>query len=203
MFWDGERWLPDDGRTHAQLQPRAHRRRIRDWLSTGVMVLALAALVVPFTGTLAARLSARAQIANWSATSEVAVYQEGNRQINYQGGWVTASYSDYLGGKARATDAAGAKASLKFRGTAVSWVGPIGPTRGKAACTPTAAGRHRRAVERVFRPTRVLFRKSWKPWDTSDRDRRGRHRWPPDRGMDAFVVRLDPAPRTRRRTTGA
>ena len=60
------------------------------------------------------------------------MYQETSSKISYRGTWATAHNADYLGGKARAAKAGKAKATLKFRGAAVSWVGPIGPTRGKA-----------------------------------------------------------------------
>ncbi|MEW6224328.1 MAG: hypothetical protein AB1627_06835, partial [Chloroflexota bacterium] len=104
-----------------------------------------------------------------------------------------AYYPNYLGGKVRAADAQGAKASLKFTGAAVSWIGPVGPTRGKAkvyidndlvTTVNTWAS--------SFRPTRVLFKRSW--------DTVGTHRITivtsgtdghPTVALDAFLVRLD------------
>jgi hypothetical protein len=127
MFWDGERWLPDDGRPHAQPQPHAGRR-VRDWLATGLIVLLVACLVVPFAGALAARPSARARLAEWSQTSEVKVYQEGSRAITYRGSWALAYYPEYLGG-ARATDAG--KGQLRS---------VVPPSRGSARSVPPAAG---------------------------------------------------------------
>ena len=131
MFWDGERWLSEDVPSGTP-QPPHQPRRVRDWLSTGVMLLVFGALLLPMGGVLAARPLARAQLDKWSATSSVDVYQEGNPKVVYDGDWFTAYYPNYMGGKARSTDTAGARASLRFRGSAVAWIGPIGPTRGRA-----------------------------------------------------------------------
>ena len=50
----------------------------------------------------------------------------------YTGTWVTASHSDYLGGKARASQTKGSEVTFAFNGPSVGLVGPTGPTRGKA-----------------------------------------------------------------------
>src|SRR4051794_12238901 len=130
MFWDGERWLPsDDGRP----QPATLRRprsRLRDWLSTAVMGLMLVALVVPVVNTSASTNSGRRLLTAWAADSQVKVYQETSSAISYRGRWQTVRYPTYLGGEARASENASDRANLKFRGAAVSWIGPIGPTRG-------------------------------------------------------------------------
>ena len=131
MFWDGERWLSEDVPSRTP-QPPHQPRRVRDWLSTGVMLLVFGALLLPVGGVLAARPLARAQLDKWSANSPVDVYQEGNPKVAYDGDWFSAYYPNYMGGKARSTDTAGARASLRFRGSAIAWVGPIGPTRGRA-----------------------------------------------------------------------
>ena len=86
MFWDGQSWVPDGGVSPKQATPQ-RRRRTRDWLSTGVMFLVLGALLVPFSGALAAKPSARTLLADWSATSKVVTYQENNRAITYRGSW--------------------------------------------------------------------------------------------------------------------
>ena len=161
MFWDGYRWVPDEGALQEKPTPSAHQRR-RDWLSTGIMLLVLGALVVPFAGAFAARPAARTVLADWSATSDVAVYQEDSKSISYRGSWSTAYYQTYLGGEARATDTADAKASLRFKGAAVSWVGPVGPTRGSAEVY--LDGELIKTVSswnESFRPTRVLFQRTW------------------------------------------
>ena len=137
MFWDGERWLPEEG--HPQAQPvKRSSGGVRSRLSVAVMAIALVGLLLPVVGVAgvadveASTQSARTLLATWSAESKVAVYQERNSKISYRGRWRTAYHSSYLGGKVRAANASKAKASLKFTGAAVSWVGPIGPGRGKA-----------------------------------------------------------------------
>jgi hypothetical protein len=157
------------------------------------MILVLVAIAVPFADVSAATRSARKLLSAWSSTSTVDVVQESSRRISYGGSWVFAYYPDYLGGRAKATNAAGAKATLKFKGAAISWVGPIGPTRGKARVyiDGTLAATVN-TYNDTFRPTRVLFQKSW----TSV----GTHRIQivalgtyghPTVALDAFFVRLD------------
>ena len=166
MFWDGLRWV--DQRPAPRPQP-AQSGRFRDKASTIVMALVIASLAIPFAGAAAAPPSARTLLATWSAESDVAVYQEGHRKISYRGDWDAAYYSSYLGGKARATDDVGASARLEFKGAAVSWVGPVGPTRGKARVwVDGVLVRTVSTYASSFRPTRVLFKMSW--------DRVGRHR---------------------------
>ncbi|MFL5679600.1 MAG: transglycosylase family protein [Chloroflexota bacterium] len=58
--------------------------------------------------------------------------QESSRQIAYSGPWSNAEHVRYAGGAARYTTTRGATATLTFRGTSVSWIGPTGPTRGRA-----------------------------------------------------------------------
>ena len=57
MFWDGERWLPDQPRvvkTPSKLRP-ALRTRPRGWLASGVAVVAIIGLVIPIVTVSAAR----------------------------------------------------------------------------------------------------------------------------------------------------
>ena len=192
MFWDGERWLPDDGQPIARPQLRS-RRRFRNSISVGIMALVLVGLTLPMTGVVASTSSARTLLSTWSTGSKVAVYQESSRQISYHGRWATARNPSYLGGKARAARAGKASATLKFSGAAVSWVGPIGPTRGKAKVY--IDGKLVKTVNTWashFRPTRVLFQKSWST--------AGAHAIKivtlgtahhPTVALDAFLVRLD------------
>jgi hypothetical protein len=193
MFWDGTQWLPDDGRPAAQPRP-THKGQFRDKLATGVMGLVLVGLLVPFAGTAASTArSARHLLANWTAQSDVAVYQETDRRLVYRGSWYTAYYPNYLSGQVRSSDAADARVHLKFRGAAVTWVGPIGPTRGKAQVY--IDGKLAKTVNTwnsSFKPTRVLFTASW--------DKVGSHRIRivtagtashPTVAVDAFFVRLD------------
>ena len=168
MFWDGERWLPDDGRLPAQPRKRSDHH-LRNRVSVAVIAMALVGLLLPIAGiagvndVAASTGSARSLLTTWSADSKVAVYQESSSRISYRGNWATVRHPDYLGDKARAAKTSKAKATLKFKGAAVSWVGPVGPTRGKAKVY--IDGKLVKTVNTWashFRPARVLFQKSWK-----------------------------------------
>ncbi len=52
MFWDGTRWISDGG-DPVKLARGPEGRRLRDWFSTGVMLVVLASLIVPFVGVTA------------------------------------------------------------------------------------------------------------------------------------------------------
>jgi hypothetical protein len=163
------------------------------------VIVAVAALTVPVTTASTATRSAKTLLADWRSTSSVDVVQEGSSRIGYRRHWKKVHHADYLGGGAKATRDAGAKAILKFKGSAVAWVGPIGPTRGRAkvyvdgSLVTTVNTWHS-----SFVPTRVLFKREWKAVGT--------HRIKivgagtsghPSVALDAFAVRLDlptPAP---------
>lgn len=55
-----------------------------------------------------------------------------SKAVHWTGKWASVRYSQYLGRRAHWTKARSAYATFSFRGTSVAWVGPIGPTRGKA-----------------------------------------------------------------------
>jgi hypothetical protein len=57
---------------------------------------------------------------------------EGNRGITWRGRWGRASHDGYAGGRVAWSTTAGASASFTFTGRSISWVGPVGPTRGAA-----------------------------------------------------------------------
>jgi hypothetical protein len=52
--------------------------------------------------------------------------------IKYASTWKNARYSAYAGHQVSYATRKGASASLAFTGTGIAWVGPVGPTRGKA-----------------------------------------------------------------------
>jgi hypothetical protein len=52
--------------------------------------------------------------------------------IDYSTGWDTAGFARYSGGHVRYSDTPGASATMTFTGTWIAWIGPVGPTRGKA-----------------------------------------------------------------------
>jgi hypothetical protein len=161
MFWDGNRWLPGDGRPILEGK-RPTTRQVRDRASTAVMLIALVALIVPLQGTGAAGGTGAAEPGPSAPTSDAALVQESSRQIKYSRGWTTADHPSYLGGHARQTTSSGARAVLRFTGHSVSWIGPVGPAGGEASVLIDG-----KAVTTVstfastFSPTGVLFKKSW------------------------------------------
>jgi hypothetical protein len=122
------------------------------------MVIGLVALVIPFAATSAKPLPGKLLIASWSDTYKVTTLQETSSRIKYRGPWARADYPAYLGDKVRFSNARGASVSLRFQGSGISWVGPVGPTRGVARVY--VDGRLVRTVNthaRHFKPTQVLF----------------------------------------------
>jgi hypothetical protein len=59
-------------------------------------------------------------------------FSERSGRIVYRGRWANAAYSGYIGGNVRYSAAAGSTARFTFTGSSVHWIGPKGPTRGRA-----------------------------------------------------------------------
>ncbi len=53
-------------------------------------------------------------------------------RIAYKSTWSSARYTAYSAHTVRYSTRTGASATLKFTGTGIAWMGPVGPTRGKA-----------------------------------------------------------------------
>ena len=156
MFWDGTRWV--DETTPPPTSTPSRSQRLRDWAATITMVLVLAAIVLPFSSTSAATLPGVRLIRSWDEGYDVRTLQETNGDIVYRGNWASARHDAYLGDRVRYATARGASATTRFTGTAISWVGPTGPTRGKARIY--LDGRAIKTVDtysRSFRPTQVLY----------------------------------------------
>jgi len=52
--------------------------------------------------------------------------------IVYASTWTTARYSAYSGRQVKYATRTGASATIRFTGTGIAWLGPVGPTRGTA-----------------------------------------------------------------------
>jgi hypothetical protein len=161
MFWKHDSEPAHDHQPGAQrVTPRGGG--LRRSVSAGLAMLILLSLAMPFSSVAAAGKSGRALLAEWSAVSRVSVVQQSSGSISYSGPWRTAYHASYMDGKARSTKARSAKASLQFTGSAIAWVGPVGPSRGKARVY--IDGRLIKTVNTwasTFRASRVLFTASW------------------------------------------
>jgi hypothetical protein len=81
-----------------------------------------------------------------------------SKAIAWTGRWSTAAHTSYLGDSVHWTKESGAKATFVFTGTRISWIGPSGPTRGKAQVY--IDGKYKTTVDlysATFRPLRVLY----------------------------------------------
>jgi hypothetical protein len=104
---------------------------------------------------------------------------------DYTGTWVTAGHSDYLGGKARASQTKGSEVTFTFNGPSFGLVGPTGPTRGKADVyldgerlitidTYSSSFRARRILQTIFTSDRShtvtvrVLGTSGRPWVAVD-----------------------------------
>ena len=68
----------------------------------------------------------------YSSTVRASSISDGSSLLDWSGSWSRVSGSEYLGGYVHSTNSNGPSASITFSGTSVSWVGPLGPTRGKS-----------------------------------------------------------------------
>lgn len=67
------------------------------------------------------------------STATVTPTSESGRSTTFSGAWRNARHPDYIGGSVRYTLQRGAQATYRFTGRTVRWIGPKGPTRGRAA----------------------------------------------------------------------
>ena len=95
-------------------------------------------------------------------TSSLHVYQEMSDLIAYAGRWSSAQAAGYAGGGVQYARNSGATAELRFAGTSVAWVGPVGPTRGRAqVLVDGALVTTVDLYNRSFVARKTLFSKSW------------------------------------------
>lgn len=65
-------------------------------------------------------------VVSWKHSSET------SGSITYVGSWATAKHGSYAGDAVRYSQTHGSKATFSFTGRHVIWMGPVGPTRGRA-----------------------------------------------------------------------
>jgi hypothetical protein len=68
---------------------------------------------------------------SWISSNDRRV-ADSSKLITYRFAWGTAGYASYSGHQARYATRTGASASISFTGKGIAWMGPVGPTRGKA-----------------------------------------------------------------------
>ena len=136
------------------------RRRFRDWAATGVMGLALIATHHPGLRSVGQRRPGADPLKPWVAGYSDAAYQESRARIHYKGTWTVVRHPSLCRGpRPRCQATAGASARITFDGTGIAWVGPVGPTRGKAKVY--IDGKLVKAVDTHathYEPTKVLFK---------------------------------------------
>lgn len=79
-----------------------------------------------------ARSTARAAPPAKAPPVPIETFDESSRYVHFSGGWGQAEFGRYNGGMVRYAIDPGTKAWFTFQGTSISWIGPVGPTRGKA-----------------------------------------------------------------------
>lgn len=68
----------------------------------------------------------------YSSTVRASSISDGSSMLHWSGTWARVSGSSYLGRYLHATNHNGPSTTIGFSGSSVAWVGPVGPTRGKA-----------------------------------------------------------------------
>lgn len=123
--------------------------------------------------------------------STAKVIADSSKAIDWSGSWGIARHGGYQGGKAHFATRAGATATITVTARAVSWVGPVGPTRGKARIyvDGTAVATVDLRASR-FRARQTVWSKRWSTRGTHTivievLGTRGR----PYVAIDSFVVR--------------
>jgi len=64
--------------------------------------------------------------------AEVTVFDESSNEVHFSGGWGQAEFGGYNGGQVRYAVEAKTTVWFDFDGNSIAWIGPKGPTRGRA-----------------------------------------------------------------------
>ncbi len=74
------------------------------------------------------------RIGAWKAVGprHAALVADASRALAYHGTWRLAGSTAYLGGAAHYTGTSGTTATIRFSGSSIAWVGPVGPGRGRS-----------------------------------------------------------------------
>lgn len=99
-----------------------------------------------------------------TTTAAVAIVHVGQSAaaIAYAGSWSIARFGGYTAGKVKYSVRDGATATFRFTGRSVAWVGPLGPTRGRARIFVDGVAVGIVNLRRSsFQARATLFRKAW------------------------------------------
>lgn len=105
----------------------------------------------------------RTRLASPAPGAERRILGDRSQAIRWTGGWISAHHRAYTGDHAHASKRRGATMIVRFTGRSVQLLGPVGPTRGRAAVF--IDGRHVRTIDlraATFHPRRVVFQASWR-----------------------------------------
>ena len=141
-------WLTGSGETNQNLWSSYSRT-----LVAKLMTIYRATTSTPTGGTSPA--------AGTTATVALHVGQSAGA-ISYAGGWSMARFGAYTGGRVKYSVRDGATATFTFTGRSVAWIGPLGPTRGRARVLVDGVSVGTVDLRRSsFRARATVFRKAW------------------------------------------
>jgi len=141
-------WLTGSGETNQNLWSSYSRTYVAK-----LMTIYRATTSTPTGGTSPA--------AGTTATVALHVGQSAGA-ISYAGGWSMARFGAYTGGRVKYSVRDGATATFTFSGRSVAWIGPLGPTRGRARVLVDGVSVGTVDLRRSsFRARATVFRKAW------------------------------------------
>jgi hypothetical protein len=111
-----------------------------------------------------ARAETRAGTSAWAVSPSVrlAIVEEDDASVEFDGFWDRAIHESYIGDDARFTTIGGTSIRFTFVGAGVAWRGPLGPGRGRAEVflDGDSVGRIDQGAA-TFAPRSVLYATSW------------------------------------------
>ena len=157
MFWDGSRWVDETTKPTASLAPK--KRRVRDWAATVAHRLRSRRADHPERGHVRLDVDrvGRRLVDELSRDDRT-------RRTTSPGSTTTATGSvtatpATATAYVRSTDQRRAGLTMRFSGTAIAWIGPVGPTRGSARVY--LDGKYVKTVSThagTYRPQAVIYK---------------------------------------------
>jgi len=141
-------WLTGSGETNQNLWSSYSRTYV-------------AKLMTIYRATTSTATGGTSPAAGTTATVALHVGQSAGA-ISYAGGWSMARFGAYTGGRVKYSVRDGATATFTFTGRSVAWIGPLGPTRGRARVLVDGVSVGTVDLRRSsFRARATVFRKAW------------------------------------------